>query len=176
MTKAAATSTSSAPSSSGGSALARRDRPLAPWQNQDWQKLWLSTQDQYRPWRSLALVPAGNVPPEVMLQIAVSLSHTGMTHLGGAIHVADGTRVSLPNLMQFSQEMQHCMQGNDLLLIALSSITDNVTSVSLAQAADYSLLCVFLGEMSVADTKKTIDQIGRGHFIGSVVFNGLSRR
>jgi len=45
-----------------------------------------------------------------------------------------------------------------------------VTSVSLAKSADAALLCVVLGEMSTTDAKKTVEQIGAAHFIGSAVF------
>jgi hypothetical protein len=162
MTKSAAITTTNTP---------RKEHALAPWQDQDWQRLWLATQEQERPWNSLALLPAGpGFSNETMLQIAVTLSHTGMTHLGGAIHVADGTRVRLADLVDFSQEIERCTQHNDLVLIALSAPNDNVTSVSIAQAADCALLCVLRGEMRTAHAKKTIEDIGSSHFIGSAMF------
>jgi hypothetical protein len=152
----------------------RKEHALAPWQDQDWQRLWLATQEQERPWHSLALLPAGpGFSNETMLQIAVTLSHTGMTHLGGAIHVADGTRVRLADLIDFSQEIARCTQHNDLVLIALAAPKDNVTSVSIAQASDCALLCVLRGEMRTAHAKKTIEEVGSAHFIGSAMFRRL---
>lgn len=162
MNKSAAITTTTSP---------RKQHALAPWQDQDWQRLWLATQEQERPWRSLALLPAGpGFSNETMLQIAVTLSHTGMTHLGGAIHVADGTRVRLADLVDFSQEIARCTQHNDMVLIALSAANDNVTSVSIAQAADCALLCVLRGEMRTTHAKKTIEEVGSAHFIGSAMF------
>ena len=153
----------------------RREHAIAPWQDQDWQRLWLATQEQARPWRSLALLPAGpGFSNETMLQIAVSLSRTGMTHLGGAIHVADATRVRLADLVDFSQEIARCTQHADLVLIALSAPIDNVTSVSIAQAADSALLCVLRGETRTAHTKKTIEEVGSAHFLGSAMFRRVA--
>src|SRR5215510_7423043 len=142
MTKSAAITVTNSP---------RKQHALAPWQDQDWQRLWLATQEQERPWRSLALLPAGpGFSNETMLQIAVTLSHTGMTHLGGAIHVADGTRVRLADLIDFSAEIARCTQHNDMVLIALAAAQDNVTSISIAQQADCALLCVSRGQMKTA--------------------------
>ncbi|HKP63501.1 MAG TPA: hypothetical protein VJV78_42490 [Polyangiales bacterium] len=162
MTKSAAITVTNSP---------RKQHALAPWQDQDWQRLWLATQEQERPWRSLALLPAGpGFSNETMLQIAVTLSHTGMTHLGGAIHVADGTRVRLADLIDFSAEVARCTQLNDLVLIALAAAQENVTSISIAQAADCALLCVSRGQMKTAHVKKTIAEIGSEHFLGSAMF------
>lgn len=147
-----------------------------PWRTPDWQRLWLAAQVPGKAWRSLALVPAGpGAAPEISLQIAVTLAHTGMVHLGVPIHVADGTRVSLAELVPFSEEIERYTAGTELILIALSAVSDNVTSVSLAQAADRSLLCVLLGQMSIADSKQTLLRIGRDRFLGSVVFRPARR-
>jgi hypothetical protein len=150
----------------------RQSSRVPLWQDQAWQKLWLATQEQARAWRSLALVPAGpGVPRETMMQIAVTLAHTGMTHLGGAIHVADGTDVGLADLREFSAEVGRCLQGRDLVLVALAPLVDSVTSLKLAQAADCALLCVVNGHMQVRPARKTIEEIGAAHFIGSVIFH-----
>ncbi len=141
------------------------------WQTADWQRLWLSTRTEKKRWRSLALVPAGpGASPETMLQIAVTLAHTGMVHLGAPIHVADATRITLAQLVPFSEELTLHMRDTEMMLLALSALTENVTSISLAKAADAALLCVVLGDMSTSDAKKTVAQIGANHFIGSAVF------
>jgi len=141
------------------------------WQMADWQRLWLSTRTEKRRWRSMALVPAGpGVTPETMLQIAVTLAHTGMVHLGAPIHVADATRITLSQLVPFSEELAWHMRETEMMLLALSALSENVTSISLAKTADCALLCVVLGQMSTADAKKTVAQVGASHFIGSAVF------
>ncbi len=141
------------------------------WRASDWQRLWLSTRSHKRRWRSLALVPAGpGASPETLLQIATTLAHTGMVHVGQPIHVADATRVSLAQLVPFSEGLAWHMQEAEMMVLALSALTDNVTSLSLAKAADCALLCVVLGEMSAADAKKTVAEVGASHFIGSAIF------
>lgn len=156
----------------GQNALARvGGRRIEPWKNPDWQQLWLASQANGRDWRSLALVPAGpGATPEQILQIAVTLAHTGMTHLGMPIHVADATRISLPQLVQFSEELSQYTQPSGMVLVALSALSDNVTSITLAKAADCALLCVLLDKMSIKEGKKTIERIGAKRFIGSAVF------
>lgn len=145
------------------------------WQAPDWQRLWLAICGEKRRWRSMALLPAGPAAAEALVQIAVTLAHTGMVHMGSPIHVADGTRVSLPQLVPFSQGLASHMQEGELMMLALSGLTDNVTSLSLAKSADCVLLCVMLGETTAADARKTVSQIGAGHFIGSAAFHRPDR-
>ena len=142
------------------------------WQEPDWQRLWLATRtEKKKRWRSLALIPAGpGVSPETMLRIAVTLAHTGMVHVGSPIHVADATRVTLADLVPFSEGLAYHMRDSEMMVLALSALTENVTSLSLAKAADCALLCVVLGQMSTGDARKTVAQVGPSHFIGSAVF------
>jgi hypothetical protein len=147
------------------------------WQAADWQRLWLATRtENKRRWRSLALVPAGpGASPETLLQIAVTLAHTGMVHVGLPIHVADATRVTLPELVPFSEGLAAHMRDTEMMVLALSALSENVTSLALAKAADCALLCVVQGEMSTADARKTVAQIGAAHFIGSAIFRVASK-
>lgn len=141
------------------------------WRAEDWQRLWLSTRANKKGWRSLALVPAGpGVSPELLLQIATTLAHTGMVHVGQPIHVADATRVSLADLVPFSEGLAWHMRDTEMMLLALSALNENVTSLPLAKAADCALLCVVPGAMTMADAKKTVAEVGAGHFIGSAIF------
>jgi hypothetical protein len=152
-------------------ALVRTSRELEPWRTPDWQRLWLASQGATRPWRSLALLPAGpGASPETMLQIAVSLAHTGMTHLGTPIHVADATRITLAQLTQFTEELEHYGKQSGIVLVALSALSESVTSLRLAQTTDWVLLCVLLRKMSIAEGKKTVERIGKERFLGSAVF------
>jgi hypothetical protein len=149
-------------------------QPLArPWQEPDWQRLWLATQIEKKPWRSLALVPGGpGMPPGFMEKIAISFSRTGMTHLQRAIHVADATRVGLADLNAFFAEVDRCTKnGTDRVVIALAPVAENVTTVAIAQGADCALLCVFRGLTEMKRVKQTINQIGAKRFVGSVMFD-----
>ena len=120
-------------------------------------------------WRSLALVPAATgAPPDFTLTIAVSLARTGMTHLGVPIRVADATRVPLKHMVQLLEEVNNCVAAGDLVLIALSTMSESPITVSVAKAADYALLCVMMERMAVAEAKSTVDHVGPQKFIGSV--------
>jgi hypothetical protein len=171
----------SRPDSGARENLAKVDAPLAlrverkePWRDADWQKLWLSVQG--RSWGSLAIVPAGTGgPPDFTLTIAVTLARIGIMHLGVPIHVADATRIPLGYLVQFSEEVRRLKQEGELVLIALAAVTENPVTVSLARAADSSVLCILLETMSSSEAKATVERIGAARFLGSAVFHASGR-
>jgi hypothetical protein len=160
----------------GSTALAHLGQKLEAWRAPDWQRLWLASNVAPRPWRTLALLPAGpGADPATMVQIAVTLAHTGMTHLGTPIHVADATRISLAQLTQFSEELAQYGREDGIVLVALSALTESVTSLPLAQAADKVLLCVLKGRMAMDEGKKTVERVGKKRFIGSAVFRPTAK-
>jgi hypothetical protein len=143
---------------------------VEPWRNHEWQKLWLAMQS--RPWRSLAILPAGpGAPPEFTVTIATTLARTGMTHLSTPIHVADATRLPLAHLVAFSEELQRYAKEREIILVALAAASENPITISLAQSTDAALLCVLMEDMSSADAKKTVTRIGAARFVGSAVFH-----
>lgn len=146
-----------------------------PWQEPDWQRLWLSTHTRDQGWRSLALVPGGaGMPPLLIEKAAIVLSQTGMSHLGQTIQVADATRVKLAQLHEFFAEVSQCTSnGRDRVVIALASLSENVTSVSIAQQSDCALLCLLRGVTTMKEARRTVKEVGPKSFIGSVIFDGL---
>jgi hypothetical protein len=148
---------------------------LQPWQEPDWQRLWLATHSREREWRSLALLPgSAGMPTRFMEKVAVGLSRTGMTHLGHAIHVADATRVRLEELSGFLEEVAHCTASGDRrVVIALAALDENVTSLSIAQHVDRALLCVLRGHTELSALRRTVRDVGKTRFLGSVMFDGL---
>lgn len=156
------------------SALAER-RHVQAWTDPDWQRLWL-TLDRL-PWKTLALIPAGTGgPADFTLQLAVTLSRTGMSHVGAPILVADGTQVPINQLNDFLADVRACRDGGERVIIALSAAGENPTTTSLAKDSDAVLLCVLLGRMRSSDGKRTIKVIGPQKFVGSVIIHpsGLS--
>jgi hypothetical protein len=148
---------------------------IEPWREPDWQQFWLTIRS--RPWKSLAVVPAGaGGPPDFTLHVAVSLARTGMVHLGVPIRVADATQVPLDQLMQLSSEVKLSVAEGDLVILALGTVTESPVAVSLAQSTDYAILCVLFERMAVADCKKTISLIGAQKFMGSAVFHPTKRK
>ena len=146
-----------------------------PWHEPDWERLWLAAHIKERAWRSLALVPGGAGSPQLFMEkAAIILSQTGMSHLGQTIHVADATRVRLADLNDFFAEVNQCTSnGLQRVVIALAPLSENVTSVSIAQQSDCALLCLLRGVTSMKDARRTVKDIGAKSFIGSVVFDGI---
>jgi hypothetical protein len=148
-------------------ALAER-RHVQAWTDPEWQRLWL-TLDRL-PWRTLALIPAGEgAPADFTLTLAVTLSRTGMSHVGAPILVADGTQVPLDQLNAFLADVRACHAGGERVIIALSSTSQSPTTVSMAKDSDGVVLCVMLGAMRSGDAKRTIRLIGSSKFLGSVI-------
>jgi hypothetical protein len=144
----------------------------AIWQTPDWQRLWLSTQQKKRDWRSLALVPAGpSVPATFMMGVAVALSHTGTSHLQGSVLVANAQRIELEELVPFRRELEETLRGEDRVLIALPPLTSHVTALPLAQFADTCLICVLRGVNHTKDVKRTIEILGgASRVLGAAMF------
>jgi hypothetical protein len=148
-------------------ALAER-RNVQTWADPDWQRFWL-TVDRL-PWRSLAFIPGGDgAPPDFTLSLVVTLSRTGVTHLGGPVLVADGTQVPLNELNAFLADVKTCVDGGERVLVALSAAANNPTVPAIAKATDGVVLCVLLGRMLSAEAKKTVSLIGPSKFVGSVI-------
>lgn len=148
-------------------ALAER-RHVQNWVDPEWQRLWL-TVDRLA-WRTLALIPAGaGAAADFTLSLAVTLSRTGMTHVGGPILVADGTQVPLNQLNAFLADVRACTEGGERVIIALSHAAENPVTPALAKAADGVVLCVLLERMKSSDAKQTIRAIGVSKFLGSVI-------
>jgi hypothetical protein len=143
-------------------------QPVAPWHHVEWQKLWLGTQG--RSWRSLALVPAvAGFPADLTLRVAERLARTGMVHLGAPIRVIDGTKVPLSQLVQFTEEVERIIRFGDLVLLAVSPIGQNPVALTLARAADAAVLCVVLDETKTSQAERTVEDVGRARFVGSLI-------
>lgn len=154
-------------------ALAER-RNVQAWTDPEWQRLWL-TLDRM-PWRTLALIPAGDGgPTDFTLTLAVTLSRTGMSHVGAPILVADGTQVPLDQLNAFLADVRACRDGGERVIIALSSTGQSPTTVSMAKDSDAVVLCIMLGAMRSGEAKRTIKLVGASKFVGSVIVHADGR-
>ena len=141
-----------------------------PWLDPEWQRLWLSI--TARPWRSLGVIPAGvGAPRELTLQIALTLSRTGMVHLGRPIQVADATDIPLSELNSLLSEISRYTGEGNRILVALPDAQSSPITTSIAQSLDAALLCVLVERMSSADAKKTIKAVGQSRFLGSVMLH-----
>ncbi|HEY6728118.1 MAG TPA: hypothetical protein VI197_29115 [Polyangiaceae bacterium] len=97
----------------------------------------------------------------------MALARTGMTHLGAQVHVADATTLSMSASTQFTAQVRASTHSGPVL-IALAARADSPVTTSIAQDADWAVLCVKLGQMKMSEAKKTVDEIGASQFIGSL--------
>lgn len=152
-----------------GVELATR-QPFEAWHDAEWQRLWLAV--EARPWRTLALIPAAHgAALDFTLFIAITLSRTGMVHLGSPVQVADATEVPLSQLTAFLSEVRRSTSDGARLLVALPPADKSAISVSIAQSSDAALLCVLLERMTSAEAKRTLRLVGPSRFIGSAIFH-----
>ena len=149
--------------------VVRPPAAIEPWREPGWQRLWLAL--QRRPWRSLALVPAAQgARPNFALSVGVTLSRTGMLHLGVPIQVADGARVPLASLASFAEEIRRMTEAGDRIILALAPPSENPVTTALAHSADAGLLCILMEQMASSEAKRTVEQIGADKFLGSAIF------
>jgi hypothetical protein len=142
------------------------------WSATDWHRLWRSIVGTQKVWRTLALVPGGpGAPASTCLQIAAALAETGTNFLGTPVHVANATELAPAQVPQFSKELKEHMGQRGMMIIALSALTQNPSSLQLAKEADCALLCIVLGEISNPEARSTLAQVGASRFVGSAVFH-----
>jgi hypothetical protein len=143
---------------------------IEPWQDPEWQRLWLAIEG--RTWRTLALIPAGEgASLDFTPLVAMLLSRTGMVHLGRPLQVADATHVPLNQLNAFFGEVERSTTQGERLLIALPPTGKSAITASIAQASDAALLCILNERMSSSSAKRTVKLIGASRFIGSAIFH-----
>jgi hypothetical protein len=125
-----------------------------------WEKIWLAT--QRRPWRSLAVIPAGGGASTI--EVANALADVGSCHLGLAVPVIDATGITLSRLETFLAELR-ARRG----IIAFGPVLESPAGLALARSADAAILCLALGESSISSAQQTIEEVGRERFLGSVL-------
>jgi len=79
----------------------------------------------------------------------------------------DGRSLELKHLAQVQARLRSTVARQTVVVLPLPR--DNPVTVSVAQACDSAILCVFLGETSRVVSSQTIEQIGRERFIGTVI-------
>lgn len=142
------------------------------WRSVDWHRLWSSLEGADRPWRTLALVPGGpGTSAETCLQIAVALAETGTKLLERPVQVANATNITPSQRAQFWDELRDHLGPTGMMIVALSPLNLNPSSLAIAKEADGALLCIVLGKISRPEAKQTLAQVGTQHFLGSAIFH-----
>ena len=134
------------------------------WDRADWQHMWLSTQSLE--WRTLALVPGDDQTST--FDVANLMAGLALDH-GESIRVADLRALRPKHVDAFLESSRWEASQGTRIVFATRSTSSNPATVPIVRAADCAILCVSLGSTSLATIRDTIDQIGRKHFLGSLL-------
>jgi hypothetical protein len=148
-----------------GSQVPSAELPTGPI-DASWQRIWLRAQG--RDWVSLALIGSSPRAPEATMRVAGMLARIS-EELGHPLVVLDARSVELRTMASIQARMRSLAARGTRAITVLQYPHYNPISVPIAQAADASMLCVFIGESRSVNTEQTIEQIGRDRFLGTVI-------
>jgi len=130
----------------------------------EWQRVWLRAQS--RDWRTLALVPADDGVSA--FDVAHVIARLALEQ-GEFIHVADVRDLRLAHVDAFLDGTRWDAAEGDRIVFATRPSAGALVAVRLARAADCAILCASLGSTSLGSIRDTVEQIGREHFLGSLL-------
>lgn len=133
-----------------------------------WQRLWLRCQQH--DWQSLAFIGSSKRDPDGVLEIAHGMARLA-SELGQELTVFDARNLGLKDMGRMLAQIQSITSRGKRCIVVLKLVTENATTVPMAQNVDAALLGVFIGETSVIGSTRTIEEVGRAKFLGSVVLN-----
>jgi hypothetical protein len=134
------------------------------WDRPDWQRMWLRTQGLE--WRTIALVP-GDAQTSTF-DVANLMARLALDH-GESVRVADIRALRMKHVEAFLEGIRWEANQGTRVILAAPSATANLATVPVARAADGAILCVSLGSTLLSAARDTIEQIGRKHFLGSLI-------
>lgn len=105
-----------------------------------------------------------------MLEIANGMARIA-SELGQELAVVDAREVGLRDLDTTIEKIQGYTNRGRRCIVVLKLVSENATTVPVAQQVDAALLGVFIGETSVVGAGRTIDEVGRAKFLGSVILS-----
>ncbi len=139
---------------------------MTPDQEVDLQNLWLALEKK-KTWRVLAVVPATR--QIASLDIASAIAEVAWQYRGEATVVLDLREITMRLVDYHRKEIEEHVKKGENVIVALSSIQQNPTSIALAKNADTAVLVVRLGETSMKSAVKTVDEIGHEKFAGTII-------
>jgi hypothetical protein len=131
----------------------------------DLQNLWLAL--QRKPWRVLAVVPS--MRSIASLDVATAIAEVAWQYRGEPTVVLDLRDVTLRLVDYHKKDIDEHVKKGESVIVALSSILQNPTTIAIAKSADTAVLVVQLGATSVKAATRTIDEIGRDRFTGTIL-------
>ncbi len=132
----------------------------------EWQRIWLRAQG--RDWVSLAVIGSSPRSPDAVMRVAGMLARVS-EELGHPLVVLDGRDVEMRTMASIQARMRSLAARGTRAITVLRLPAENPVTVPVAQAADASLLCVFLDESVMGGVERAVEQVGRERFLGTVV-------
>src|SRR5690606_2885099 len=111
-----------------------------------WQRLWLRCQQH--DWQSLAFIGSSKRDPDGVLEIAHGMARLA-SDLGQELTVFDARSLGLKDMGRMLAQIQSITSRGKRCIVVLKLVTENATTVPMAQNVDAALLGVFIGETSV---------------------------
>ena len=133
-----------------------------------WQRLWLRCQQH--DWQSMAFIGSSKRDPDGVLEIAHGMARLA-SELGQELTVFDARNLGINDMGRMLAQIQSITSRGKRCIVVLKLVTENATTVPMAQNVDAALLGIFIGETSVIASSRTVDEVGRAKFLGSVVLN-----
>ena len=130
----------------------------------EWQHLWFAV--ARRSWRALAIVPAH--PSLSSLNSARRLVLAGQSLGGTRLVLVDATSADPAAARTAVSEIDRHAQDGVQCVVAVASPITKPASIGVARAAGSALLLVPLGDTAISAARRTIECIGREHFLGAV--------
>ena len=103
-----------------------------------------------------------------MLEIAQGLARIGK-ELGQELAVFDARAIGLVDMDGTLQQIKALTMKGKRCLVVLNLVSDNATTVPMIQSLDGAIIGVFIGETTVVEASRTIEESGRAKFLGSIV-------
>lgn len=148
-------------------ALVKKEDKLAVEDDVELQKLWLAIQKH--PWRSLAVIAGDETVSTI--EIATKLAEIAWWYRGQPTTVVDLRELGLRLVDYQLREIAAQIEQGDCIIIALESVFSNPTTIAVANAVDAAVICIELGRTKMKSAERTIEEIGRDKFIGSIVID-----
>lgn len=138
----------------------------------EWPQLWFAALQ--REWSSLVVVPAAAGVPSLFA--ARAIAEAGRLYRGHAVHLLDATGAGPTAATAVVAAAAELSARGEQSVVAVDWPLANHPAIHVARSADAALLLVPLGTASLADTRRTVDAVGRDRFLGSVTVKPTARR
>jgi len=129
------------------------------------QNMWLALQK--KTWRVLAVVPS--MREIASLEVASAIAEVAWQYRGEPTVVVDLRDITLRLVDYHKKQIDEHIKRGDCVIIALASIQQNPTTITLAKAADTAVLVVSMNETPMKAAVKTVEDIGHDKFAGTIV-------